>query len=69
VLWPDGSPSEPPTHRHSDWFPDPQTRPAADALAKTIRGSPRALSDLGVRSESGSRHDEDEQSREHDEHR
>ncbi len=30
VLWGDHDPSPPPTHRHSDWFPDPQTRPYAD---------------------------------------
>jgi hypothetical protein len=32
ALWTDSDPSPPPTHLHSDWFPDPQTRPFADEL-------------------------------------
>jgi hypothetical protein len=36
VLWDDHDPSPPPTHRHSDWFPDPQTRPYADEVAATV---------------------------------
>jgi hypothetical protein len=35
VLWGDADPSPPPTHLHSNWFSDPQTRPYADALART----------------------------------
>jgi hypothetical protein len=38
VLWSDVDPAPPPTHRHSDWFPDPQTRPYADELAASIYG-------------------------------
>lgn len=33
VLWTDDDPTPPPTHRHSDMFPDPQTRPYAALLA------------------------------------
>jgi hypothetical protein len=33
ALWVDDNPTPPPTHRHSDLFPDPQTRPYAHALA------------------------------------
>ncbi|PZS16370.1 MAG: hypothetical protein DLM57_10585 [Pseudonocardiales bacterium] len=36
VLWLDDNPSPPPAHRHSDWFPDPQTRPYAEALAAML---------------------------------
>jgi len=36
VLWLDDNPSPPPAHLHSDWFPDPQTRPYATALAATL---------------------------------
>jgi hypothetical protein len=36
VLWTRANPTPPPTHRHSDWFPDPQTRPHADELAALI---------------------------------
>jgi len=32
VLWDDRDPSPPARHLHSDWFPDPQVRPHADAL-------------------------------------
>jgi hypothetical protein len=33
VLWDDRDPSPPARHLHSDWFPDPQVRPHAVALA------------------------------------
>jgi hypothetical protein len=33
VLWDDRDPSPPARHLHSDWFPDPQVRPHAQALA------------------------------------
>jgi hypothetical protein len=33
ALWVDDNPTPPPIHRHSDLFPDPQTRPYARALA------------------------------------
>ncbi|MFN2517428.1 MAG: hypothetical protein ABR604_00075 [Jatrophihabitantaceae bacterium] len=36
VLWPDDNPSPPPIHRHSDWFPDPQTSPYAEELAAAL---------------------------------
>jgi hypothetical protein len=36
VLWTEHDPSPPPTHRHSDLFPDPQVRPYAVALAAMI---------------------------------
>ena len=36
VLWQQANPAPPPIHRHSDWFPDPQTRPAADALSSLL---------------------------------
>lgn len=36
VLWPGTNPAPPPRHLHSDWFPDPQTRPAAESLATTL---------------------------------
>lgn len=36
VLWLDDNPSPPPAHLHSDWFPDPQTRPHATTLAATL---------------------------------
>lgn len=32
VLWSDEDPAPPPTHLHSHWFSDPQTRPYAEAL-------------------------------------
>jgi len=32
VLWEDQDPAPPPTHLHSHWFSDPQTRPYAEAL-------------------------------------
>ena len=32
VLWEDADPAPPPTHRHSNWFSDPQTRPYAQRL-------------------------------------
>ena len=32
VLWEDADPAPPPTHRHSNWFSDPQTRPFAQRL-------------------------------------
>ncbi len=32
VLWTNADPAPPPTHLHSDWFPDPQTRPYAQEL-------------------------------------
>ena len=32
VLWEDADPAPPPTHRHSNWFSDPQTRPYAERL-------------------------------------
>jgi hypothetical protein len=37
VLWPDSDPTPPPAHLHSDWFPDPQTRPYADELMAMLR--------------------------------
>jgi hypothetical protein len=33
TLWDDRDPAPPPRHLHSDWFPDPQVRPYAGALA------------------------------------
>lgn len=39
VLWTDANPSPPPAHQHSDWFPDPQTRPFADELAAMFPGA------------------------------
>ncbi|HZZ97743.1 MAG TPA: hypothetical protein VFE19_12030 [Jatrophihabitantaceae bacterium] len=36
VLWTNADPAPPPTHLHSDWFPDPQTRPHADEMAATL---------------------------------
>lgn len=36
VLWTGANPAPPARHLHSDWFPDPQTRPAAEALAATL---------------------------------
>jgi hypothetical protein len=32
VLWEDADPAPPPTHLHSNWFSDPQTRPYAERL-------------------------------------
>ncbi len=32
VLWEDADPAPPPTHRHSNWFSDPQTRRYAERL-------------------------------------
>jgi len=32
VLWEDADPAPPPTHLHSHWFSDPQTRPYAERL-------------------------------------
>jgi hypothetical protein len=32
VLWDDDDPAPPPTHLHSNWFSDPQTRPHAEEL-------------------------------------
>jgi hypothetical protein len=37
VLWVDGNPSPPATHLHSDWFPDPQTRPYIEELAESVQ--------------------------------
>jgi hypothetical protein len=49
VLWDDRDPSPPPRHLHSDWFPDPQVRPHAVALALQLetglRGRGRATGD------------------------
>jgi hypothetical protein len=36
VLWNDTDPSPPPIHLHSDWFPDPQTRPFVNAMAERL---------------------------------
>jgi len=36
VLWSKHDPSPPATHRHSDFFPDPQARPHAVELAKLL---------------------------------
>ncbi|MDT4928670.1 MAG: hypothetical protein QOF92_1537 [Pseudonocardiales bacterium] len=36
VLWSDKDPSPPPTHRHSDLFPDPQVSPYAAELARLL---------------------------------
>ncbi|MEP6853442.1 MAG: hypothetical protein ABJA87_12415 [bacterium] len=36
VLWLDSDPTAVPYHRHSDWFPDPQTRPAAATLMRDL---------------------------------
>jgi hypothetical protein len=36
VLWDDRNPSPPALHLHSDWFPDPQVRPHAVALARQL---------------------------------
>jgi hypothetical protein len=36
TLWEDKNPSPPAAHLHSDWFPDPQTRPYAVDLAKRL---------------------------------
>ncbi|MGI8882122.1 MAG: hypothetical protein ACR2KJ_16755 [Jatrophihabitans sp.] len=38
VLWLDGNPSPPPAHLHSDWFPDPQTRPYAALVGGLLIG-------------------------------
>jgi hypothetical protein len=38
TLWDDRNPSPPASHLHSDWFPDPQTRPYAVELAKQLEG-------------------------------
>ena len=43
VLWPDADPTAPPTHRHSDWFPDPQTRPHVEQIAALIPPVQREL--------------------------
>jgi hypothetical protein len=37
ALWLSHDPSPPPIHKHSSWFPDPQTRPAADELIALLR--------------------------------
>ncbi|HVU91183.1 MAG TPA: hypothetical protein VHC23_03050 [Jatrophihabitans sp.] len=37
VLWGKCDPSPPPTHQHSDFFPDPQARPYAIELAGSLR--------------------------------
>jgi hypothetical protein len=36
TLWCDKDPSPPPAHLHSDWFPDPQTRPHAVGLMELL---------------------------------
>ena len=36
ALWVDDNPTPPPIHRHSDFFPDPQTRPYARGLANLL---------------------------------
>ncbi len=54
VLWTDENPTPPPTHLHSDWFPDPQTRPYAATLA--------GLVDLGVGGEGSPGNERDHQS-------
>jgi hypothetical protein len=41
VLWSNDDPSAPPTHRHSDFFPDPQGRPYAVELTHLL--APGAL--------------------------
>ena len=41
TLWGDKDPSPPPTHLHSDWFPDPQVRPYAAELARQLEGPGR----------------------------
>jgi hypothetical protein len=40
TLWADDDPTPPPTHRHSDLFPDPQTRPYAATLAALLPARP-----------------------------
>jgi hypothetical protein len=37
TLWSDKDPSPPPAHLHSDWFPDPQTRPYAAELVRQLQ--------------------------------
>jgi hypothetical protein len=41
VLWDDRDPSPPARHLHSDWFPDPQVRPHAQALALQLEAGVR----------------------------
>ena len=36
VLWSEHDPAPPPTHLHSNWFQDPQTRPYAEDLARQV---------------------------------
>jgi hypothetical protein len=36
ALWTSRDPSPPPIHKHSDWFPDPQTRPSAEDLISLL---------------------------------
>ncbi len=36
ALWGDHDPSPPPTHLHSDWFPDPQVLPYAEELLGSL---------------------------------
>ena len=35
-LWADDDPTPPPSHLHSDWFADPQTRPFADQVMTSL---------------------------------
>jgi hypothetical protein len=45
ALWPDDNPTPPPIHRHSDLFPDPQTRPYARTLAGLLPAELSTTSD------------------------
>jgi len=36
VLVPDGNPTPPPTHRHSQWWPDPRTRELGAYLVRLL---------------------------------
>jgi hypothetical protein len=36
VLVPDGNPTPPPTHRHSQWWPDPRTRELGAYLVRVL---------------------------------
>ena len=40
VLAAQDDPAPPPIHRHSSWFPDPQTRPHADDLVRLLVAPP-----------------------------
>jgi hypothetical protein len=48
VLWGKNDPSPPATHRHSDFFPDPQARPYAVELAGLLGQSGAAPGTDGV---------------------